>query len=193
MGRAGLALAAALAAALALAGAPAARAEVLEEHAQAPYAVHARADQGLREALNAATPITVDGKRFHGHTHWNVHWQYWWQEDAAGRCRITRVRTRLSTRVQMPDLRRATPTQQARFERYQKALHAHEQGHVQFGREAAQAIDRAIAALPTASNCAALGERANTLGQRLLAEHVAREKAYDRNTEHGASQGAKLE
>ena len=161
MGRAGLT---ALAAALVLV--PAARAEVVEAHAHAPYAVHARADQSLREALNAATPITVDGRRFHGHTQWDVHWNFWWHEDAAGRCRITRVRTRLATRLQMPELRRATP---------------------------AQAIDRGIAALPAAGSCAALEERANALGRRLLAEHAARDKHYDRATGHGASQGAQLD
>ncbi|ODS70010.1 MAG: peptidase [Acidovorax sp. SCN 68-22] len=188
MGRARLT---ALAAALVLVSA--ARAEVVEAHAHAPYAVHARADQSLREALNAATPITVDGRRFHGHTQWNVHWNFWWHEDAAGRCRITRVRTRLATRLQMPELRRATPAQAARFARYERALRAHEEGHVQLGRDAAQAIDRGIAALPAAGSCAALEERANALGRRLLAEHAARDKHYDRATGHGASQGAQLD
>lgn len=173
--------------------ATAAQAEVQEEHAHAPYPVHARADQTLREALNAATPITSDGKRFHGYTHWNVRWNFWWQQDGAGRCRITRVATRLSTRIQMPELRTGTATQEAQFRRYHRALHQHEQGHVQFGRQAAQAIDQGIAALPEAPDCPTLERQANALGYRLLAEQVAAEKAYDRDTGHGATQGAKLD
>jgi len=180
--------------AAALAGAAAAaQAEVREEHAHAPYPVHARADQTLREALNAATPITSEGKRFHGYTHWNVRWNFWWLEDGKGRCRITRVATQLTTRIQMPELRRSTATQEAQFQRYQRALYAHEQGHVQFGRQAAQAVDQGIAALPEAPDCATLERQANALGHRLLAEQVAAEKAYDRSTGHGATQGAKLD
>lgn len=172
---------------------PLARAEVQEEHEQAPYPVHARADQSLREALNAATPITSEGKRYHGYTQWNVRWNFWWQHDASGRCRITRVTTRLHTRVQMPELRTGTAAQEAQFRRYHRALHQHEQGHVQFGRQAAQAIDRGIAALPEAPDCPTLERQANALGYRLLNEQAAQEKAYDRTTGHGATQGAKID
>ena len=101
--------------------------------------------------------------------------------------------TRLRTEVQLPELRSGTPAQQAVFDRYLSALSRHEQGHVQFGRDAAQAIDEGIAALPAAPDCAALERRANTLGHRLLREHAEREKQYDRDTRHGASQGARLE
>ena len=181
-----------LASALALLS-PLAHAEVQEEHEHAPYPVHARADQALREALNAATPITSEGKRFHGYTQWNVRWNFWWQNDASGRCRITRVATRLHTRIQMPELRTATAAQEAQFRRYQQALYLHEQGHAQFGRQAAQAIDRGIAALPEAPDCPTLERQANALGHRLLNEQAAQEKEYDRTTRHGATQGARLD
>lgn len=170
-----------------------AQGEVQEEHAHQPYPVSIQPGQTLRQALGAATPIQVEGRRFHGYTHWNVHWNFWWHSDASGRCRITRVTTRLRTRVQMPELRAADAAQQAQFARYAKALYQHEQGHVQFGRSAAQAIDRGIAALPEASDCPTLERQANALGQRLLAEQVAQEKEYDRATLHGATQGAKLD
>ena len=180
-----------LLAALACAGA--AHAAVTEEHAQRPYPVHAQPGETLRQALNAATPITEQGKRFHGYTRWNVRWTFRWWREASGSCTITEVTTRLRTEVQLPELRRATPAQQAVFDRYLRALSRHEEGHVQFGRDAAQAIDRGIAALPTASDCATLEREANALGHRLLREHAEREKQYDRDTQHGASQGARLE
>ncbi len=170
-----------------------AQAAVIEEHAERPYAVNAHPSETLRQALNAATPITTNGQRFHGHTRWNVRWTFRWQSEASGQCRITEVTTRLRTEVQLPELRRATPSQQAVFDRYVPALSRHEQGHVQFGRDAARAVDQGIAQLPAASNCAALERQANELGHRLLREHAEREKQYDRDTRHGASQGAKLE
>lgn len=176
---------------LALAGA-AARAEVLEEHATQPYRVSATPGQPLRQALDAATPIREGGRRFHGYTRWNVRWSFRWSRIATGDCRITQVTTRLATHVQLPELHAATAAQRAVFERYLRALSHHEQGHVQLGRDAAHAIDHAIARLPAERDCATLERRANARGRQLLADHVAREKDYDRRTAHGASQGARL-
>lgn len=177
----------------AAAAATCAQAAVVEEHADRPYAVYAEPADTLRQALNAATPITVDGQRFHGHAHWDVRWTFRWSRDASGRCRITEVTTRLRSEVQLPELRRATPDQRALFDRYLPALSRHEQGHVQFGRDAARAIDQGIAQLPAAPDCATLERQANALGHRLLREHTERERQYDRDTRHGASQGAKLD
>lgn len=167
-------------------------AAVVQEHVQRPYPVQLQAGQSLRQALQAATPIVVDGRRFHGHTRWNVRWSYRWWREASGRCRITEVTTRLSTEVQLPALHNASPQQQATFDRYLRALAQHEQGHAQFGRDAAQAIDQGIARL-SAADCATLERDADALGRRLLAEHVEREKQYDRDTAHGAAQGARLD
>ena len=178
---------------VALVCAGAAHAAVTEEHIQQPYPVRALPGETLRKALNAATPITVDGQRFHGYTRWNVRWTFRWWREASGRCAITEVTTRLRTEVQLPELRSGTPAQQAFFDQYLRALSHHEEGHAQFGRDAAQAIDQGIAALPAAPDCATLERQANALGHRLLREHAEREKQYDRDTRHGASQGARLE
>lgn len=190
MGRGGIARTGAALLSLAAAFA---QAEVLEEHVHQPYPVPIQPGQTLRQALHAATPILVDGRRFHGYTQWNVQWNFWWHSEASGRCRITRVTTRLRTRIQMPELHAGSPAQQAQFARYARALHQHEQGHVQFGRTAAQAIDQGIAALPEAPDCPTLERQANALGQRLLAEQAAQEKEYDRTTQHGATQGTRLD
>ena len=95
-----------------------ASAAVREEHVERPYTVDAQPEQTLRQALNAATPITTDGQRFHGHTRWDVRWTFRWWRETSGACRITEVTTRLRTEVQLPQLRRATPDQRALFDRY---------------------------------------------------------------------------
>ena len=181
----------AAAAALLAASAPS-WAVVTEEFTHKPYAVRAQPDQSLRQAINAATPITVDGRRFHGYTRWNVRWTFRWWREPSGRCTLTEVSTRLRVELQLPDLQGATPNQQAEFDRYLPALSQHEQGHVQFGRDAARAIDQGIAQLPAEPECATLERRANALGHRVLRDYVEREKLYDVNTGHGATQGAKL-
>lgn len=171
----------------------AAQAAVTEQAIQRPYTVHVQPGETLRQALNGATPIAVNGERFHGYTRWNVRWTFRWWREASGRCSITEVQTHLRTEVQLPQLRTATPAQQAVFDRYLSALSRHEQGHEQFGRDAAQAIDEGIARLPAAKDCATLERTANALGHRLLREHTEREKAYDQHTGHGATQGARLD
>ena len=165
---------------------------VFQEHAEQPYTIAIAPGQSLREALNAATPVRHDGKRFHAFTAWNVTWNFWWRSNADGTCRITRVQTRLVSTMQLPRLEGGSPSQRAAFDRYEQALRQHEQGHVQQGRAAARAIDQAIADLPAASNCPSLEREANALGLRLLAVQVDSEKEYDRSTGYGATQGAKL-
>lgn len=180
-----------IAAVLLSAGSPSG-AVVTEEFIQKPYSVRAHPDESLRQAINAATPIAVDGRRFHGYTRWNVRWTFRWWREASGRCTITEVSTRLRVELQLPDLQRATPRQQAEFDRYLPALSEHEQGHVQFGRDAARAVDQGIAQLPAEAECSTLERRANALGHSVLRDYVEREKLYDQNTGHCATQGAKL-
>jgi predicted secreted Zn-dependent protease len=181
----------AMAMAMLTAGAPSGAA-VTEEVIQKPYAVRAQPDQTLRQAINAATPINVNGRKFHGYTRWNVRWTFRWWNEPSGRCKITEVSTRLRLELQLPDLQLATPSQQAEFDRYLPALSHHEQGHMQFGRDAARAIDQGIAQLPEEAECSTLERRANELGHSVLRDHVEREKQYDAKTGHGATQGAKL-
>ena len=108
-----------------------AHAAVEEESTQRPYVVRAQPGETLRDALHAATPISVGGQRFHGYTRWNVRWTFRWWREASGRCAITEVNTRLRTEVQLPDLQAASPSQQAVFDRYLLALSHHERsaGH----------------------------------------------------------------
>ncbi len=106
----------------------AAQAAVTEQAIQRPYTVHVQPGETLRQALNGATPIAVNGERFHGYTRWNVRWTFRWWREASGRCSITEVQTHLRTEVQLPQLRTATPAQQAVFDRYLSALSRHEQG-----------------------------------------------------------------
>ena len=160
---------------------------------QRPCTVDAQSGESLRQTLNRATPIAVTGQRFHGYTRWNVRWTFRWWREASGRCAITEVTTRLHTEVQLPELQAASPEQQAAFDRYLRALSDHEQGHVQIGRDAAQAIDQGIRQMPAAPDRATLEREANALGHRLLQDHVAREKQYDQSTRHGATQGARLD
>jgi len=69
------------------------------------------------------------------------------------------------------------------------ALRTHEAGHRDLGFAAARAVRAAILDTgPTA--CGDVTRRANAAGQQAIEEYNQRNAAYDRDTRHGAAQGA---
>ncbi|MCU0762034.1 MAG: DUF922 domain-containing Zn-dependent protease [Hydrogenophaga sp.] len=170
-----------------------AQAEVRPSLQVQTYPVTYRADASLRQTITAASPVRHQGRTFHGYTRWNVKWQFWWMEFPGGQCRIDRTVTQVDAVITLPELRGAPTEAQQVFDRFVTALREHEMGHYQFGLDAAHRIDQAIAALPPQPSCTALQAAANQLGRRLLDEAIRAEIAYDRDTQHGRTQGAWLE
>jgi predicted secreted Zn-dependent protease len=78
------------------------------------------------------------------------------------------------------------------WQRYVAALTRHEQGHRQHGVDAAHEIDNAIGTLPPTGNCDALGTKANAAGSDIIRKYNQRDLDYDRDTRHGATQGARF-
>ena len=99
----------------------------------------------------------------------------------------------LQVEITLPRLVSSDPAVRRRFDRYLGALRAHEMEHVAIGRRYARRIDEGIRRLPQMTSCAALSRAANTLGEKLLQEAVAAEREMDRQTAHGARQGATLQ
>ncbi len=168
-------------------------AEVREQLATREYAVTADPGAPLLQLLNSATPIRENGKVFHGYTKWYVKWNYRWNEAPDGSCRITRVDTAVEGTFTLPKLVGGSGAQRTRFDTYLAALRTHEEGHYAFARQAGREIDGEIAALPAMRSCKALETEANALGYRILDTYTTREKQYDRDTDHGRTQGAWLE
>lgn len=169
-----------------------AQAEIVERIDYRYYAVDATADRPLYAALDAASPIRQNGRVFHGFTRWELNWRYRWDARGDGRCRITQISVKLDATVDLPQLRSGTDRQGTAFATYLKALREHELGHVQIGREAAQAVERRISILPEMASCATLEQTANQTGYRTLAEFGDRDRQYDLTTGHGKTQGAWL-
>lgn len=177
---------------LATAMAPA-RAEVAESLDYIDYRADPRRGQGLREALDAATPVRPNGKIFHGNTQWHIRWSLRWWREANGRCRITSNTTTLDLDITLPQLGSGSSDLRQRFQRYRTALHAHELGHARIARAAAAEIDRAILDLPEMASCTALEAAANRVAYALLADATRAQNAYDRATEHGRLEGARVD
>lgn len=169
-----------------------ARAELSETLEYTDYPVSADNAQSLGMALNNTSPIRQDGKTFHAYTAWRVNWNYRWLDAPDGQCRIIQVSTKLSATIELPRLERGSPSQHERFARYHQALHEHELGHYQFGRNAALEIDRELLAMPAMDDCQKLVATANRLAHRIIERYKDEERNYDLITVHGRLQGAHL-
>jgi predicted secreted Zn-dependent protease len=156
------------------------------------YTANADSRYSLLSVLNKASPIKINNRTFHGLTKWNVKWNYRWFEQPDGRCKITKVTTKYTSSIQLPELTGADSTQEQAFNTYLTALRTHELGHYDIGKQAADIIDSGIASLPEMSSCKEIETAANGLGYQTLDEYRAKEKQYDADTGHGKTQGAWL-
>lgn len=170
----------------------AAAAEVRDNIDYSYYEVQVFTGPSLGTQVRAASPIREGSQVSFGDTHWNVRWDLRWNNDASGQCRLTGVVVTLRTRMLLPQLRGASAQQAAVFERFMAALRLHENGHYAHGQRAAQEIEQNLLALPPAASCAALEAQANDSGRRSLARYADLDVQYDRETNHGRTQGAYL-
>jgi len=170
-----------------------AHAEVTDRLAYSYYIARAQPGTALSVTLSKASPIHENGHIFHAETKWYVNWKFWWTVKPDGSCRMSRVDVDVDSRIKLPSLTDATENQDKQFHRYLFALQAHELGHVSFGKQAAQDIERGILNLPEMGSCTELENAANRLGNQILDQYRAREIQYDVSTGHGRTQGARLD
>ncbi len=158
------------------------------------YAIEGSTPSDLRREMNAKGPRGADGRRFDGYTRWHVSWRYRYHNTGGG-CAIASVNTSVKVTITLPQWRndnRSDSTTRAQWSRYLAALELHEQGHRRHGVDAGSEVDQAIAAMPPAGSCDALGANANALGMSILRKYNQLDLDYDRDTRHGATQGARF-
>ncbi len=178
----------------ALAYTAAAQGAVTAHERAEPYAIRGSSAAELRVEMNAKGPLGGDGRRHDRYTRWQISWRYGYRS-GAGRCEIDRVHTEVTVTMTLPSWinEAAVPAGlRAQWRRYLDALETHEKGHARNGLDAAQEIDRAIAALAPLASCDALGTAANAAGNNIIRKYNQRDLDYDRTTDHGRTQGARF-
>jgi predicted secreted Zn-dependent protease len=165
-------------------------AEVREDLNYSYYEVRAVPGR-LAPQINAASPLKEQGKIFHGYTNWKVRWTFSLQP-GRGSCQITNVRVAIDAVITLPKLSNASAQQLAHFNRYMIALRAHELGHYKVSANAAQAIDHQLRSIPAVNKCDGLESYGNKAAHRLLNHYIELNRRYDRETNHGETQGARL-
>lgn len=86
----------------------------------------------------------------------------------------------------------AAPTIGTAWQGYLDRVELHEHGHRDIAEAAAAELAHALEALPGQASCEALAESARATAAELLARHAQAQIGYDRETGHGATQGAVL-
>lgn len=156
------------------------------------YDIRGASAAELRQQMSRLGPPDRDGRRYDAYTKWYVAWRFTYHEDGKS-CRIERVTTSADVTYTLPRWkvpRAAAPELTAHWDRYLAALQTHEDGHRDFGVRGAHEVEQQIRALPAHGSCRELEAAANAAGHRVLDKYRAQELAYDRDTRHGATQGA---
>ena len=163
-------------------------------HTQYEYhEVHGSSVKALRRDMSAkAIKGDPDGGTYDANTAWYDHWNYkTWSTNYD--CRIIAVKTSVDVTFKFP---KWSPSPNAPLElknewnRYMKCLHTHEDGHKAHAVKAAQEIERALMAMGPQVNCDVLNSEANALGKSIIARYNQEDVDYDRQTQHGKTQGA---
>jgi predicted secreted Zn-dependent protease len=168
-----------------LLAASAARAEVCEIIETASYTVSGDMYSDVRAQLKSRGP-----RGFDAHTACTIRWNYRYEQNSAS-CSTVKATTSLTITYTMPHLETRNEVLRQGFEAYLIKLRQHEDGHAEIGRGIASKIHTAIAALPAAEDCGTLGKTADALANQIILDGNLLDADYDRQTEHGISQGAR--
>lgn len=158
------------------------------------YGITGDSANALRTRLDADGPLDESGKRFDAHTEWYVTWRYRYRPTASG-CEFTRLTVSVTGTIILPrwvHTDRVSDSLVRKWDRYIAALRLHEDGHYAHGVSAAQAIEALEHSLRASGDCAATTDAFNRQAHAILDKYKALDATYDRDTDHGRTQGAQF-
>ncbi|MEA2025517.1 MAG: DUF922 domain-containing protein [Chloroflexota bacterium] len=131
------------------------------------------------------------------YTEWYTSWAYWTEEGEEGSsCDVTHGETKVEVSMTYPNWKRprdAHPAVVETWQRFVENLEVHELGHVTIALQGADAIDDRLDAGFSASTCKKAGKRADDKATSIFERYARASKRYDKETEHGLSQGTGLD
>lgn len=154
------------------------------------YVVEGRTARELAASLRERGPRS-GGHRFFGQAAWTLSAEYRWVQYGTS-CHAEDLVVRVVTTLTLPqwDPPPGTdPALVAAWERFARALEAHERGHQRIIEEGAEALRAELASLRLVS-CEGAEARARAIVDRIVGQVNDRNRRYDEQTHHGASEGA---
>lgn len=148
----------------------------------------------LRADLSRVGPVGETGMRGDGYTEYRIAWRFD-MTSRDGRCRAHDIDVDLDVRMLLPRWLPPTGTSTELVDtwtRFSKVLREHEDGHHRIARAAAQEVRRKLASNSKARDCRVLEANMNAAANEVLSEYRARQAEFDRKTDYGRAQGARL-
>lgn len=145
----------------------------------------------LRAAMIEARPWKQT-MNFDAHTKWHVQSNYRYQH-TNGEHRLVGIEIKATVAITLPAWVPGKPVSRELVTRWQKCflgLSAHEQGHLQLALAAAAEVKRRLEELPGFVSAQELKAAADRVFKETIEDFEERERAYDKVTGHGRTQGA---
>ena len=169
---------------------------------QSRYDVSGTTAAEIARSIHESGPI-IDGKPYGGKTEWEGQWQIEYsrpvdEEGRAvqeGRCRISRVDVFIDLDVTLPrwESRGEAPRRlREKWDSFIEALRVHEYWHQQSILEGGEKIRNKLDGM-AAGDCKSLKTRAEARAAEVIESVRKKNEQYDRETRHGATQGARWE
>ena len=158
------------------------------------YAITGSSARELRDAINEKRPVGKDGKPHDAITSWFVRWKYT-TTGSSGGCAVKSFDVGLDISMTFPQWTNesaAAPQLVQHWRSYYSALVTHEEGHRAIGSGAAADIREAGSKLPSEPGCNELAKAVEKTAGEILERYRQREREYDRDTDHGRTQGARF-
>lgn len=134
------------------------------------------------------------GNKFIALTSWDVSWQVHTLSDNE-KCAVSDVVIAVDIKYTYPkwsNIIFAPTIDRTIWNRFITNLKKHEEGHAEIGKEAGEMIEKALLEIKPAPTCAELEEIVRARANAIHQEYALKDEAYDRETNHGANQGAVL-
>ena len=158
------------------------------------YAVRGGSVEDLRSQVKTLGPQD-GGKRYDAGTEYQIRWRY--RTVRVGEmCRFDSVVVHLNVRFIYP--RWEIPSSASErlvqtWRRYYINLQGHEYGHFDLARTGCKEILRVIKEIQPSLTCRSIEDTADSMAEAIVASVKKKQAEYDRVTDHGATQGVRLD
>jgi len=157
------------------------------------YDVRGATAAELRTDIARQGPIS-EGTRQQGFTNWRINWQPL-TVSSGGKCSVASMNVSLTVEMVIPRWVNEVGAQTALSEgwrQYLTGLLLHEHGHKDIAIAAAEEVRQLSKTANPQATCAAAIAVADAAGKAIVDKTVARQRQYDKETEHGRGQGVRL-
>jgi len=155
-----------------------------------PYPVQGSTAAAIREDINRQRRA-ITGADYDAIAQWVIKWEYLYEPTATG-CVSTEVTVTHTGKIIMPQIvTPLTATVRQQWLEYHRRLTAHEQQHIQYTREVAQALEAQLTGM-TAPTCDQLNAQAIAYGEAAIANAHRLTHAYDQRTNNGETEGVRF-